>query len=53
MKFGKQQYFRPEWSWLNFVSDDKHNMDTSDILVLKIILVLVYILFSSQNFYFI
>jgi len=26
---------------------------TSDILVLKLILVLVFILFSSQNFYFI
>jgi len=28
-------------------------IETSDILVLKLILVLVFILFSSQNFHFI
>ena len=40
-------YQRPhEWQHLTSVA-------TSDILVLKLISVLVFILFSSQNFYFI
>jgi len=32
---------------------DVHAVSSSDILVLKLISVLVFILFSSQNFYFI
>ena len=33
--------------------EERNVLQTSDILVLKLISVLVFILFSSQNFYFI
>jgi len=35
------------------LSQPKFRLSTSDILVLKLILVLVFILFSNENFYFI
>jgi len=48
--------FGQQWKLLGdsaYISSDFPFVVTSDILVLKLISVLVFILFSSQNFYFI
>ena len=47
-QFGKQWHTRNRLQW-----PDIPSASTSDILVLKLISVLVFILFSSQNFYFV
>jgi len=45
--------FRGQSRSPNIVQFDMLGVVTSDILVLELISVLVFILFSSQNFYFI